>query len=346
MTIITHVPLKKLTSFAVQAIAPSLVNIAKHEDLRLLTPYIDQAFYVLGAGTNTLFVDQQTPVIIKMALQGVQIERQADGFLLTIAAGECWHDIVTSTVNQGMPGLENLALIPGTVGAAPIQNIGAYGAEFADFCVAVQWYDFATQTIRWLDNAACQFGYRNSIFKSILHNRGLILAVKIKLPSQWHANLHYAGLDKLPLDIDAVSLMHHVIAIRQQKLPDYHQLPNAGSFFKNPIVTMDSLQLLQKRFVNLPYYPQAAGQVKLAAGWLIEQAGLKGYRLGEVGIHDKQALVLVNYGTEQGQDIIQLVHYVRIKVFELFNIVLEPEVRLVNQLGEFYMGSELSHDKQ
>jgi UDP-N-acetylmuramate dehydrogenase len=334
MPILNNVLLKAQNSFAVQACAKQMITIASLNDLVQLDSIISGPFYILGAGTNTLFVEQHAPAIIKMGLRGITLEQDDDAFYLTVAAGENWHELVEYTIGQQIYGLENLAYIPGTVGAAPVQNIGAYGAEFSAFCSAVQWYDFATKQITWLGKDQCCFAYRDSIFKSKLKNSGIILAVKLALPKQWRANLSYAGLDLLPQDSDASTIMHQVIAIRSKKLPDYRELPNAGSFFKNPIVSKDKLKRLQHKHPDIPCYPQANGEIKVAAAWLIEQAGLKGYRNGEVGVHDRQALVLVNYGTEHGVDLVQLAKQIQGKVYQQFSIKLEAEVRLVNEQGQ------------
>ncbi len=291
-------------------------------------------FYILGEGSNTLFVEAQAPIIIQPKFTGINIDEQDDHFVVTAGAAENWHDFVCFCLEQGMYGLENLALIPGSIGAAPVQNIGAYGVEFSDYCQEVHWYEFANKTMHSLTNKACNFAYRDSIFKQEHYNKGLITQVTFKFPKAWQANLSYAGLDILAIDSTAKQVMTQVIKLRSSKLPDPKQLPNAGSFFKNPVVNKEEFLKLQLKHPKIPHYPQANGEIKLAAGWLIDQAGLKGFRHHNVGVHQQQALVLVNYGSELGSDIIRLAKYVQRRVADKFSVSLTPEVRMVTQTGE------------
>ena len=326
--------LKHLNSFNVQAICPSIYCLDKLEDLLHLPNLSNMNYYILGEGSNTLFVDQQVPIIIKPNFKGINVTETKDSYRMTIGAGENWHELVCYCLSNGIYGLENLALIPGSVGAAPVQNIGAYGVEFSDFCSSVKWYDFNSKVIKTLSNKKCLFAYRDSIFKQELHNQGIIIEVELNFPKLWKANLSYAGLSELGLNPTPLQVMEKVIQLRQAKLPDPEQLPNAGSFFKNPIVARSKLEKLQNMYPEIPYYLQPDDQIKLAAGWLIEKAGLKGYRICNVGVHENQALVLVNYGSNHGKDIIQLAQYVQGKVLEKFDICIDPEVRLITQQGE------------
>ena len=299
-------------------------------------------FYILGEGSNTLFVEAKAPIIIQPKFTGIDISEQEDHFIVTVGAAENWHDLVCFCLERGVNGLENLALIPGSVGAAPVQNIGAYGVEFADFCQAVQWYEFSSKTILSLSKEACNFAYRDSIFKQENYNKGLITQVTFKFSKAWQANLSYAGLDVLAKNSTAKEVMAEVIVLRSSKLPDPKKLPNAGSFFKNPIVSHDVFTQLQQKYPNIPHYfqhnpqkkSQPSGEVKLAAGWLIDQAGLKGFRHNGVGVHQQQALVLVNYESEWGTDIICLAKYIQRVVAEKFSVALIPEVRMITQQGE------------
>lgn len=291
-------------------------------------------FYILGEGSNTLFVESQAPIIIQPKFIGIEVDEQDDHFIVTVGAAENWHHLVCFCLARGIYGLENLALIPGSVGAAPVQNIGAYGVEFADFCQQVQWYEFASKTLHSLTKQDCRFAYRDSIFKQERYNKGLITQVTFKFAKAWQANLSYAGLDKLAKNTTAQQVMEQVVALRMSKLPDPKQLPNAGSFFKNPLVTQKVFTQLQQQHSTIPYYPQANGDVKLAAGWLIEQTGLKGFRHQGVGVHQQQALVLVNYGSDFGSDIISLAKYIQRQVADKFSVLLAPEVRMVTEQGE------------
>ncbi|MEY8201319.1 MAG: UDP-N-acetylmuramate dehydrogenase [Colwellia sp.] len=291
-------------------------------------------FYILGEGSNTLFVESQAPVIIQPKFNGITIVERDDHFVVTVGAAENWHDFVCFCLEKGMHGLENLALIPGSVGAAPVQNIGAYGVEFADFCQEIQWYEFSSKTLHSLTKQACRFAYRDSIFKQERYNKGLITQVTFNFPKVWQANLSYAGLDTLAKNSTAKQVMAQVIALRSSKLPDPKELPNAGSFFKNPVVNDTDFAQLQQQYPKIPHYPQKNGEIKLAAGWLIEQAGLKGFRYGAVGVHQQQALVLVNYGSDLGADIISLAKYIQRKVAEKFSVSLTPEVRMITHKGE------------
>lgn len=334
MESIHQFPLKNHNSFSVQSICPTIYFIKTLADLKLLPDLSKCHYYILGDGSNTLLVEPYAPIIIKPDFKGVNITEKADSFVVSVGAGENWHQLVCSLLDQNIYGLENLALIPGSVGAAPVQNIGAYGVEFSDFCQQVKWFDFASQTLKTLSKQDCQFSYRNSVFKKSLYNQGIITEVVFNFPKLWRANLSYAGLNELGTDPTAAQVMARVIMLRQAKLPDPIKLPNAGSFFKNPIVNEEKLALLKKIYPSIPYYPQDKGEVKLAAGWLIEKAGLKGYSDNGVGVHEHQALVLVNYESDTGIAIVMLAKYVQQQVFQKFDILISPEVRIVTEQGE------------
>jgi len=327
-------PLRKNNSFNVNSISPIVYFPQTVSDLKSLPDLSLNPFYILGEGSNTLFIDKHAPIIIKPDFKGVDITDTADNYFVRVGAGENWHEIVCLCINNGVYGLENLALIPGSIGAAPVQNIGAYGVELSDFCVEVRWFDFSSKTIKTLNNLDCCFSYRDSIFKNDLQNKGIITEIVLKLPKKWQANLSYSGLNELPLDTSAYDVMNKVINLRQAKLPDPNELPNAGSFFKNPIVNVDKLTSLQSIYPNIPFYSQSEGNVKLAAGWLIEQAGLKGYSKNHVGVHKYQALVLVNHESEHGKDILALAQFVQNQTYKKFDILLCPEVRMVTSDGE------------
>jgi len=326
--------LQSSNSFNIKASCSHIYFPCTLEDLQQLPELTANNFYILGEGSNTLFVESQAPIIIQPKFTGINILEHEDHFIVTVGAAENWHDLVCFCLQKGIYGLENLALIPGSVGAAPVQNIGAYGVEFADFCQEVQWYEFASKTMYSLTKKTCCFAYRESTFKQEHYNKGLITQVTFKFPKQWQANLSYAGLSELAKDSTAQQVMAQVIKLRSSKLPDPKELPNAGSFFKNPIVSADDFAKLQLQYPNMPNYPQADGDFKLAAGWLIEQAGLKGFRHGGVGVHQQQALVLVNYDSNLGTDIISLAKYIQRKVADKFSVVIVPEVRMITCQGE------------
>jgi UDP-N-acetylmuramate dehydrogenase len=329
-----HFSLQKNNSFNVKSTSPIVYLLETHDDLALLPDLSLNPFYILGDGSNTLFVESLAPIIIKPNFQGIDITETDDSFVVNVGAGENWHDLVCLCISKGVNGLENLALIPGSVGAAPVQNIGAYGVEFSDFCFQVKWFEFSSQKIITLSKNDCDFSYRHSTFKEALHNKGIITDVVLNFPKKWRANLSYAGLNELEENASATMIMEKVINLRQAKLPDPKQLPNAGSFFKNPIVDVGKLDNLKSIFPKVPYYPQENGDIKLAAGWLIEQSGLKGYCINGVGVHKYQALVLVNHDSENGKNIVALAQLVQQKVFEDFGVLLSPEVRMVAKEGE------------
>lgn len=327
-------PLQNNNSFNVKATCPIIYFPKNLTDLEQLPDLSLTPYYILGDGSNTLFIDHLAPTIIKPNFKGINISETNDSYIVNVGAAENWHDLVCLCLEKGIFGLENLALIPGSVGAAPVQNIGAYAVEFADFCYQVKWFEFSSQTIKSLSNADCHFAYRNSIFKQALYNRGIITEVILSFPKKWQANLSYAGLNELDDNSTPMQIMEKVVRLREAKLPDPSKLPNAGSFFKNPIVNIEKLNLLKKSYPNMPFYPQAEGQAKLAAAWLIEQTGLKGYSQNGVGVHKNQALVLVNYESSNGKDIAVLAKLVQQKVFAMFDILISPEVRMVTNEGE------------
>lgn len=332
---ISNFSLKKNNSFGVESVASIAYFPSTIDDLIELSGLNLSSFYILGEGFNTLLVENQSPIIVKPEFKGIEIDEGLNCTIVKAAASENWHEFVGFCIEQGIYGLENLALIPGSVGAAPVQNIGAYGVELSQYCQEVLWFDFETESVIKYQHKDCAFGYRESIFKRELKNKGLIISVTFCFPKKWTANLTYAGLDHLPASTSSKEVMNEVIKIRQYKLPDPYKLPNAGSFFKNPVIEHDQWQTLISEFPNMPSYPQPNNKVKVAAGWLIEQAGLKGYKAKGVGVHEKQALVIVNYEADCGEYVASLALYVRRQVAQQFNIILEPEVRAVFSKGEY-----------
>lgn len=327
-------PLQSSNSFNIKASCSRIYFPSSLAELQQLPDLSAENFYILGEGSNTLFAESKAPIIIQPKFTGIDITEENDHFIVTVGAAENWHNLVVFCLEKGIYGLENLALIPGCVGAAPVQNIGAYGVDFSDYCQDVHWFEFTSNTIKVLNKTDCLFAYRDSIFKQALYNKGLITQVTFNFPKQWQASLSYAGLDALAKDSDAQSVMDKVIALRNSKLPDPKKLPNAGSFFKNPVVSASMFTELKKHYPNIPNYPQQNGDVKLAAGWLIDQAGLKGFRYAGVGVHQQQALVLVNYDSESGTDLISLAKFIQRKIADKFSVSLNPEVRMITSQGE------------
>ncbi len=278
---------------------------------------------VFGGGSNVVMRPHFDGVAVRMALMGrTIIGEEAGAALVEVAAGENWDEVVGWTVDQGLWGLENLSLIPGTVGAAPVQNIGAYGVELADRFHSLRAYDTAEHRFVTFTAAECRFAYRQSIFKQV-SGRYLITSVRLRLPLPWTPVLTYAGIDHLPTDTGAPQIRAQVVAVRQSKLPDWRVQGNVGSFFHNPIVSAD----IADSIPGVPRYPQADGTVKLSAAWLIERAGFKGYRLGGAGVSERHALVLVNYGGATFEDVAQLSGLIRSGVQSQFGVSLvqEPE---------------------
>lgn len=281
--------------------------------------------HVLGGGSNVILSPRFEGLTLLMALKGKLLIGEDNGNMIVEAAGgENWHDFVAWTLDHGLPGLENLALIPGTVGASPVQNIGAYGLELADRFDSLTAFDTHTMTMRTFGAADCRFAYRQSAFKAE-PGRYIVTGVRFSLPVQWVPILNYAGLNTLPPDVSPRAVMHQVIALRQSKLPDPRQIGNVGSFFHNPVVTPEVHAAVRAGHPTAPAYPQADGSMKLSAGWLIEQSGLKGVREGQVGVSERHALVLVNHGGGTHEEVVALADRIKKTVLGRFGIALTAE---------------------
>jgi UDP-N-acetylmuramate dehydrogenase len=327
-------PLRSRNTFGIDAKAHAWLEIQSPELLpavRASRTLAGLPRLVLGGGSNILLTGDFPGLVLHMDMRGVAIVGEdADTIYVRAAAGENWHRFVLWTLAQGLAGLENLSLIPGSVGAAPIQNIGAYGVELKECFHALSAFDFETGEFIVLDRDACRFAYRDSVFKHELRDRAVILDVTFALPKRWNANLHYAEVahELAARAIAAPSardISDAVIAIRNRKLPDPAAIGNAGSFFKNPVVPAAQRDALLERYPQLVSYVQPDGGFKLAAGWLIDQCGWKGKNIGPAGVHDKQALVLVNLGGASGQDIVALAKAIQEDVRARFSVQLEPE---------------------
>lgn len=298
--------------------------------------HADQPRLLLGQGSNVLFLADFNGVVLLNRIEGIQHKEDEHFHYLHVNGGENWHNLVIFCVEQGYNGIENLALIPGCAGTAPIQNIGAYGVEFDDVCDYVEALDLKCGQIRRFSREACRFGYRDSIFKHPPYDQDYaIVAVGLKLAKNWQPQLAYGSLAQLdPKTVTAKQVYDEVCQVRRSKLPDPNEYGNAGSFFKNPSVSQAHHQQLLADYPSIPAFPQADGTVKLAAGWLIDQCGLKGYQIGGAAVHQQQALVLINRNNATPNDVLQLARHVRQQVLAKFKVALQPEVRFFNADGE------------
>ena len=330
--------LKALNGFGVDARAAYLAAIHRPSELAevLADPRVTGLpRLVLGGGTNVLFASDFAGVVVRVQICGLRaLGDVGDEWLFEVGAGMEWHHTVQWLVQAGFGGLENLALIPGTVGAAPIQNIGAYGLEIAERLHCVQAWDWAQQAIVRMSPEECEFGYRDSAFKQHLKHDRVIVSVTLALPKRWQPVLGYADLDRelkarAIESASAADIFEAVCAIRRRKLPDPAQIGNAGSFFKNPVVSREKRADLLTRFPSLVSYALSGGRFKLAAGWLIEACGMKGVKRGRAAVYERQALVLVNRGGATGREILDLAHEVQARVAEKFGVMLEPEAVIV-----------------
>jgi UDP-N-acetylmuramate dehydrogenase len=324
------VQLKRYNTLQLPAKVGQLIRLTASSDLVQLRKRLRQAKQVLiiGGGSNLVVCDRPAATVLCVDNRGIQlIEQRGAEVIVQAAAGEPWHDFVMHCLDHGWNGLENLALIPGKVGASPIQNIGAYGLEVGERIDSVQVWHWPTGRVQIWSARDCQFGYRDSIFKRYAGCDWVVLAVRFRLSIKPDLRLSYADLKQrfaAPSQATPRSVAQAVIAIRQQKLPDPSVLPNVGSFFKNPILSEQAFAKLQAQFPDLPKYI-AAGAVKTSAAWLIDRCGWKGRRRGAVGVHAAHALVLVNYGGGTGSQIMHLARAIAADVKQRFDIDLEPE---------------------
>ncbi len=342
MIVEQQVPLQPYNSFGIVAKARELVRVQGEQDVRDLLADPARAAapkFVLGGGSNIVLTGDVRPLVLKVEVGGLRVVD--DGPRATVVeagAGVGWHDFVTWTLDQGLPGLENLALIPGTVGAAPVQNVGAYGIELQDRFESLDAIHLGTGEVFTLDAGQCGFGYRDSVFKHApaadggfgLAGQALILRVRFRLPKPWKPELSYLDLQRKMAETGVVTpsarqVYDWVCAIRRAKLPDPQVLGNAGSFFQNPTVTPEQCSDIIAREPNIVHYPMPDGTVKLAAGWLIDACGWKGKSVGQAGVYEKQALVLVNRGGATGGEVVTLARAIQTSVYERFGIRLEPE---------------------
>jgi UDP-N-acetylmuramate dehydrogenase len=331
-------PLRQHNTFGLPATARRLVRIASEADVRrvLAHPEMGRApKFVLGGGSNVILTRDMPELVLKVEVRGFRrVDETPEAVIVEAGAGERWHDLVSYTLDKGWPGLENLALIPGTVGAAPVQNIGAYGLELADRFESLDTVDLVTGRTVTLNRAQCKFGYRDSLFKGPLAGKSLITRVRVRCPKPWQPVLGYLDLERKMAETgntapDARTVFDWVCSIRRAKLPDPAEIGNVGSFFKNPLVSPEQCRDIIARDPHVVHYPMADGQFKLAAGWLIDACGWKGKAIGHAGVYEKQALVLVNKGGAIGSEVVTLARAIQESVYGRFGIRLEPEPVIV-----------------
>ncbi|MBN2637442.1 MAG: UDP-N-acetylmuramate dehydrogenase [Prolixibacteraceae bacterium] len=329
--------LKPYNTFGVEAKAKYFFEFTDAEDLNtFLTSnqtWKDDKILVLGGGSNILFINDFDGLVIRPNVPGMkEVAEDRQNVWVEVGAGEAWDEFVQFCVIMNIGGVENLSLIPGSVGAAPVQNIGAYGQEVSNVIELVKGFDLETQLPFELRRANCDFSYRNSIFKQSFKNRAIITSVVFKLEKFPEFNLSYGQVEEKVKERGEVNLNNirdTIVEIRSSKLPDVEELSNAGSFFKNPVVEKEIAEQLQNQYKDIPVYQAEDGKVKLAAGWLIEKIGWKGIREGNVGVHDKQALVIVNFGNSTGGEIFDFSEKIKQSVIENFGVELEREVNCI-----------------
>lgn len=324
-------------SFGFSAYAHAFLSINLPVDLHAeLGKLGHDRIYILGEGSNTVFLENYQGTVIKPAFMGIDLGQTDTHHILKVGAGENWHKLVVWCMQHQIYGFENLALIPGTVGAAPIQNIGAYGVEIEKFIQYVEYYDRSEQSHKILNSQNCEFAYRDSVFKQYLADQVVITSVTFAIPKSWQAVTHYGELKELSA-ISAMDIFNKVVEVRQSKLPDPAKIGNAGSFFKNPVIEHKHYIQLQQTWPFIPNYPVKSGQVKIPAAWLIDQLGFKGKKIGGITCHPKQALILTNDGSGTGEQLLQFARAIKAAVLSEFSIVLENEVRLMGKNGSVYL---------
>jgi UDP-N-acetylmuramate dehydrogenase len=332
-----NISLKEYNTFGIDAKANHFVSINTIKELKevlQLSEYPKR--FILGGGSNMLLTKDVDALVMLIHLKGIEIVSQDDSSVFVRAqAGENWHHFVLWCLQNDFGGLENLSLIPGNVGTAPIQNIGAYGVELKDAFVSCEALEIATQETKTFTNEACNFEYRNSVFKQALKGKYIITSVLFKLTKNKHILRTNYGAIASQLEVMQVEgptiqeVSKAVIAIRESKLPNPKEIGNSGSFFKNPVISLQDFEKLKQNFPEIPNYPVSNTSIKIPAGWLIEKAGFKGKRFGDYGVHEKQALVLVNYDNAKGSEILKLSKVIQETIMRIFNIYIEAEVNII-----------------
>lgn len=337
MQVLQHVSLRPHNTFGIEALARYWITITSPEQLQALLrdpAYQSVPKLVLGGGSNVLFTQDFEGLLIKIAIPGIEVTKEDEKEVwIRSGAGVGWHALVMHCIERGYGGIENMSLIPGTVGAAPLQNIGAYGVEIKDVFSSLEAIEISTGDRRIFNAADCHFGYRSSVFKYESKGQYIITSVTLRLQKQPTLNTSYGAISDTLMQKGIHAPTIHdvseaVIDIRRSKLPDPQQIGNAGSFFKNPVIPCTQYETLLADYPGMPGYPSEEG-VKVPAGWLIEQCGWKGKRRGNIGVHDKQALVLVHFGGERGEALMILAQDIKASVLQKFGITIEPEVNMV-----------------
>lgn len=337
MDILNNFSLKKYNTFGIEASASAFTAVHTIDELSaVLQQYPSQKKFILGGGSNMLLTQNIDALVIHIALKGIRIIKENEDFVqIEAMAGENWHEFVLFTIGQNFGGLENMSLIPGNVGTTPIQNIGAYGTEIKDSFISCEAMNIQTRQMRTFTKEECQFGYRESIFKREEKDNYIITSVVFKLTKRNHKiNISYGDISSELSKNNIITptlkdVSNAVIAIRKSKLPDPATLGNSGSFFKNPVLLKTDFEPIHTKFPEMKFYEVSDTEVKVPAGWLIEQAGFKGKRFGDAGIHKNQALVLVNYGNASGQEILAVSKDIQKTIFEKFGIAIEAEVNVI-----------------
>ena len=338
MNIIENYPLLKLNTFAVDVKAKYFISINTVNELIELTKtkvFKDLQLLILGGGSNILFTKDFDGLVILNNIKGKEIiDQTQESIFLKIGAGENWHELVMYTVDNGWGGIENLSLIPGNTGTAPMQNIGAYGVEIKETFVELEALEISSGKIVKFNNSDCEFGYRESVFKNKMKNQYIILNITLELKKNPVLNINYGDVKAIleGQNINNPSIKevsNTIISIRQSKLPDPKIIGNSGSFFKNPIVSLNQLEFIKKKYPNVVNYKINENEFKIAAGWMIERAGWKGKKFNNYGVHEKQALVLVNYGLANGMEIFNLSEEIILDIKDKFGIKLEREVNII-----------------
>ncbi|WP_405607499.1 UDP-N-acetylmuramate dehydrogenase [Polaribacter sp. Asnod1-A03] len=335
MNILENISLKNYNTFGISVNAKRFISVDSVYQLQQLLK-IEKDLFIISGGSNMLLTKDIDKLVVHIDIKGISIDLENENSAyITVNAGENWHDFVLWSVDNNYGGIENLSLIPGNVGTCPIQNIGAYGVEVKDTITKVEAIEIATGKLVLFSNEECNFGYRNSIFKNEVKGKYIITSVCFQLTKKDHnINSSYGAIEtelasKNITKLTLKDISNAVIAIRESKLPDPKKIGNSGSFFKNPVIATTHFLELQKKYPTTPSYKISDDQVKVPAGWLIEKAGFKGKRFGSCGVHEKQALVLVNFGNASGEEIYQLAQKIKQTVFNQFKIDLEIEVNII-----------------
>ena len=338
MLVQQNVSLTQFNTFGLEVTAKQFATVNQESDITNLlggSDITNRSLLILGGGSNILFSGDFEGLVLKNSIMGREIVKEDQEYVwVRLGAGENWHQVVLWAIDHGWGGIENLSLIPGTVGAAPMQNIGAYGVELCSVFENLEAIELSTGHFKKFDAKDCDFDYRYSVFKGPLKGQFIITRVVLKLLKNPVHNISYGAVAQTleEMAVEALTIRdisNAIIKIRESKLPNPEEIGNAGSFFKNPVVDNATFNILKSEYTNMPYYAMEEGLVKIPAGWLIEQCQWKGFRKGAIGVHHQQALVLVNYGGAQGQDLVALSKEIRASVSSKFGIELVPEVNVV-----------------